>query len=101
MNVGIIVTPNIKGQIVIPKKIRDDLNISAGQLFNVIVSNGGIHMYPINEVVTEEEKSNKKEVFLEILKSTQGAWAGDDWPKTERRRRRIELKASRERKRAW
>ncbi|MBI3103498.1 AbrB/MazE/SpoVT family DNA-binding domain-containing protein [Candidatus Daviesbacteria bacterium] len=101
MNIGTIVTPNIKGQIVIPKKIRDDLNISAGQLLNVIVSNGGIHMYPVNEVVTEEEKSNKREVFLEILKSTQGAWAGDDWPETEKRRRKIELKASRERKKAW
>lgn len=101
MNIGIIVTPNTKGQIVIPKKIRDDLNISAGQPFNMITSNGGIHLYPVNEVVTEEEKSNQKEVFLEILKSTQGAWAGDDWPQTEKRRRKIEIKASRERKKAW
>lgn len=101
MNIGIIVTPNTKGQVVIPKKIRDDLGISAGETLNVIVSGGGIHMYPVSGVVTGEERSNKRQMLLEVLKSTQGTWAGDDWPKTEKRRKKIELKASGERKKAW
>lgn len=38
---------------------------------------------------------------LKILEKTQGAWAGDDWPETARKRRKIELAASRRRKAAW
>ncbi|MBI2017738.1 AbrB/MazE/SpoVT family DNA-binding domain-containing protein [Candidatus Daviesbacteria bacterium] len=98
MNIGNIVEPNSKGQVVIPKKVRDELGISANTTLNVIVSGGGIHLYPVSEVVTEEEKDNKHDLLLEILESTRGSWAGDDWPRTERRRRNIELRASRERK---
>ena len=39
--------------------------------------------------------------FLEVLKNTAGSWGGDDWPKTEKRRKKIELAASRKRKRTW
>ncbi len=101
MNIGTIVTPNIKGQIVIPKKIRDDLNISAGQLFNVIVSNGGIHMYPVNEVVTQEETDNKRAALLQILKNTRGILKGKPYYKNEKAMRKLELEEARERKRAW
>lgn len=101
MNIGTIVTPNTKGQIVIPKKIRNELDITPGKPFNVIASDGGIHIYPVSTVVTQEEQKNKNELLSDILKSTQGAWAGDDWPKTEKRRRKIELEASRRRKNAW
>lgn len=98
MNIGTIVTPNTKGQVVIPKEIRDTMGINEKVPLNVVVRGSGIYMYPVEEVLTKEESNLS---YLEILKITQGAWAGDDWPKTEKRRRKIELEASRKRKNTW
>lgn len=101
MNIGTIVTPNVKGQIVIPKKIRDDLNISAGQLLNIIVSNGGIHMYPVSEVITQEETDNKRESLMQILKGTRGILKGKSYYKNEKAMRKLELEEAKKRKQAW
>lgn len=98
MKVGTITEPNAKGQIVIPKKIRDALNITPGKPLNLILRGGGIYVYPFEEVLSSLETEGS---YLKILQKTQGAWRGDDWEKTEKRRQRIELAASNRRKRAW
>lgn len=98
MKVVTIVQPNEKGQIVIPKKTRDTLGITPAMPLNIVVRDGAIHLYPVREILVGQETQNHR---LRILKKTIGAWAGDDWPKTEKRRRRIELAASARRKKAW
>ncbi|MEK7534411.1 MAG: AbrB/MazE/SpoVT family DNA-binding domain-containing protein [Patescibacteria group bacterium] len=98
MKVGFIAEPNKKGQIVIPKKLREALGITPQTHLNLVLRGRGIYIYPIDEVVTKLESESP---YLAILEKTQGAWADDkSWDKTEERRRKIELTASLRRKKA-
>lgn len=101
MKVGNIVEPNSKGQVVIPKKIRDDLGITPNTPLNIIVRDGGLYLYPVEGVITEVGIEN---IRSKIWEKTAGAWADADWDeydKKQKRRRKIELEASRRRKKAW
>ena len=98
MSVGIITTPNSKGQVVIPKKISDELDISEKTPLNITFSSGEIHISPVGRVV---KRYQTRKEFLKMLEMTRGAWAGDDWPKTERKRRKIELAAARKARKEW
>lgn len=98
MKVGIIVTPNSKGQVVIPKQVRTALGIDTKVPLNLVLKEDGIYLYPIKEVVTNLESESS---FAEILKRTAGAWRGDDWEKTRKRRREIELRATEKNKAEW
>lgn len=98
MNIGIIVVPNQKGQIVIPKKARQALNINPGTPLNLIVRGGEIYIHPVEEVIVKTEKES---TYSEILEMTRGAWLDEDWDALRKRRRKIELAASRKRKKAW
>lgn len=98
MNVGNIVATNQKGQIVIPKDIREALHITQGRLLHVTARGSGIYIYPIIDVISELETEGS---YLEVLKKTKGAWQDDDWDKTRKKRRRIELQASQKRRKAW
>ena len=98
MKVGTITKTNNKGQIVIPKEMRDDLGIGLNMPLNLIPRGGGLCIYPIKEVVGNLESENS---YSEILAKTQGTWANDNWDKTRIKRRKIELKASQLRKKAW
>lgn len=100
MKVGIIAEPNKKGQIVIPKQIRDALGITADVSLNIILRGGGMYIYPIKRIITKEEDQG----LLGILKQTQGAWANSEWKESDRKektRRRIELREVRKAKNAW
>lgn len=100
MKVGIITTPNSKGQIVIPKTVRDLLGITPNIPLNLIVRDNALHMYPVREINSDHKILNT--AFLKLLKKTQGAWADDKtWVKTRKKRRKIELEASKKRKQAW
>lgn len=99
MKIGTIVQPNEKGQVVIPKTIRDALGITSRVPLNLIVSGSGIWMYPIKAVLGAEECDS--EPLIAILKKTQGSWAKEDWDTLRKKRRKIELAASRRRKNAW
>lgn len=93
--------PNTKGQIVIPKGIRNTLGILPGKPLNITIGGGGIHMYPVDEVFTKTELETAR---TELWKKTAGAWSDEDWEewnKMRERRRKIELKASLRRKKAW
>lgn len=98
MNLGSIVEPNEKGQIVIPYKIRKTLGITSDTPLNIILRGEGIFIQPIKDIITFTDQND---AYLEVLKRTQGSWRGDDWQKTDRKRRKIEVKASIARKKAW
>ncbi|MBU1130369.1 AbrB/MazE/SpoVT family DNA-binding domain-containing protein [Patescibacteria group bacterium] len=100
MNLGIISTPNTKGQIVIPKKYRDKLKINPDTLLNILYQNEGIFIQPLKKLFVSTDQ-NKQESFLDILEKTQGIWSGENWDKWEKKqkkRRKLELKASQKRK---
>lgn len=98
MNIGNIVEPNNKGQIVIPKQVREALGISPQTLLNLVVRGKGIYLYPVEEVVTKMEGES---AYLKLLEQTQGSWANDDFEKQEKKTREIELEASRKNKQLW
>lgn len=102
MNMGIIVTPNTKGQVVIPKKFRDELGIGPGTSLNAVVRNDGIYLYPVIDVTTKGEAEISRNRLLAALERTRGIWADDkDFDKRQKIRRKIELASSRKRKKAW
>lgn len=104
MNLGNIVEPNSKGQIIIPKKIRDELNINENTHLNMIVRDDAIHLYPITDVTTIAEAEISRSKLLAVLEKTRGAWANEDWvayDKKEKERRKLELKSAKRMKKAW
>lgn len=98
MNLGIIAKPNSKGQIVIPKKFREKLGINEDVFLNVSLRDNGVYLTPISESLASRDA---RAVFLEVLRRTAGAWKDDSWPEVEKKRRKIELSASKKRKKAW
>ncbi len=98
MNLTTITKPNSKGQIVIPKKFRQELDINENVFVNLILKPEGVLISPLNKSTTS---SDSKKIFQEILKSTSGAWKNDDWKSTEKRRRKIEIQAAKSRKSEW
>lgn len=98
MKVGIIATTNTKGQLVIPKELRDILGISPKTPVNLVLRGNGIYVYPIKSVIGTVEAETS---YSKILERTQGAWREDTFDQTRKKRRKIELKASEERKKGW
>lgn len=98
MNLGVIAKPNSKGQVVIPKAFRKALNITSQVPLHMVIRGGGIFVAPIRGLVTDGEATDKTDLFRKILAKTRGSWAGDDWDETVKKRRKIELKASKIRK---
>lgn len=90
--------PNSKGQIVIPKQIREVLGITPQTLLNLVVRGNGIYLYPVEEVLTAADGEN---AYLKLLEQTQGSWASDDWEKQEEKRRKVELEATKLNKQIW
>lgn len=102
MNIGSIVEPNSKGQIVIPKKIRDELNIKEDTPLNIVVRENGIYIHPVKEVITYEEAKTSRTILLELLNETRGMWAGDkNFSQRQAQREKLEIVASKRMKRAW
>lgn len=98
MKVGIITTPNVKGQIVIPKVIREALKIGPNTPVNLQLRGDGIYIHPIREIITDVESENS---YGKILALTQGALGAKPYYKNEKLRRKIELQAARRRKQKW
>lgn len=101
MNIGQIVTPNAKGQVVIPQKIREALGIDENTSLQVVVSGQGVALYPVARILRKGDFLDDK--FAQILDETRGAWgpATREDKKREARRKRIEMAASRKRRKAW
>lgn len=98
MIIGEITKPNKKGQIVIPKEFREALSINEEVVLNLVLRGKGIYIYPVESLVLKGEADS---AYLNILKKTKGAWAKDTWKETRRKRRKIEIHASKKRKRIW
>lgn len=101
MKVGYIAEPNSKGQIVIPKKIRDDLKIDENTPLNLSIMGNGIWMHPVREILTDNELKDSHSLYLEVLEKTRGILAGKPYYKNEKTRSKLALKASARRKKAW
>ncbi len=98
MKIGIVTKTNQKGQIVIPKTMREELGIDAKMPLNLTLKDNGIYIHPVDAVFARGEGEGS---YLDILEKTQGTWAGEDWVSLKRRGKKIELAASEKRKRKW
>ncbi len=100
MKIGIISKPNQKGQVVIPKSIRDTLGITQDTSLNIVLRGNGLYIYPIDEV---KGLFDDAQSYASILRKTQGSW-GEESPEEKARNkahRDLELKASKLRKQQW
>lgn len=98
MKVGVIIQSNTKGQIVIPKQLREAVGMEPGKPVQLLVRGNGIYVSPITAVITAGESESS---YKDILLKTQGTWADDDWEETQKQRKMIEKEASERRKNAW
>lgn len=90
---------NVKGQVVIPKEYRQLLGIKKGVALNIIATGSGIFIQPVRAVTGAFERADS---YLDLLRKTKGAWAGDSWAGTARKRAAKEKAAARKhRQAAW
>lgn len=101
-----IIYSNSKGQITIPKRLRQELEINEKTPLATIGSAGKLILTPIESVNPKTRpwtpQRNKK--LLEALLATKGSWSEEDgkaWDEMRKRRRRIELAAARKNRAAW
>ncbi len=98
MKVGTFTTTNDKGQIVIPKDIRDSLSITSDVTLNITLAGDGMYIYPVEEFIT---KSDLESSYLDLLQKTKGSWGEDSDKQLKQQKKDLELKASESRKRSW
>lgn len=98
MKIGTYVNPNDKGQIVIPRKIRESLQIDSSVTLNIIQAGDGIYIYRVKEFITSAEGESS---YLKLLEKTKGAWIDDSKKNSQSNKSKIELVASKKRKRIW
>lgn len=98
MKIGSFTTPNDKGQIVIPKEMRDILAIDTTVTLNMILAGKGIYIYPVEEFLTKTERESS---YLKLLEKTKGTWKDENWEKLREKKSKIELNASKLRKTVW
>ncbi len=89
---------NQKGQLVIPKKMRDQFAIDESVPLKLELKSGGIQVTPIKDLFTNSE--SKRQRFLNILEKTQGAWSDFD-EKAWNKQKALESKLTAERKKPW
>ena len=92
-----ITKPNQKGQIVIPKTMRDKLHITKDVPLSIVMRGGGIYVSPLSDIGGTAES---KDAYAKILHKTKGTWA-ESWDTLEKKRRILELAASKRRKHLW
>lgn len=99
MKIGSFTTPNDKGQIVIPKEIREALGIDTHVTLNIIQAGKGIYIYPVEEFLTKAEGESS---YIQLLEKTKGAWGvSEEHSELAEKKSKLELKASTRRKNAW
>lgn len=98
MKISSFTTPNDKGQIVIPKEIREALHIDSYVTLNITLAGNGIYIYPVEEFLT---KADGESSYLKLLEKTKGTWNNDNWDVIKNKRSQLERKASHLRKKTW
>ncbi|NCN06310.1 MAG: AbrB/MazE/SpoVT family DNA-binding domain-containing protein [Candidatus Pacebacteria bacterium] len=99
MKIQTIVQPNQKGQIVIPKAIRQQLGITSNTQLHLVSSASSFVITPLTN--TTFPKLLENQTYADVLEETKGAWANDSWPETQKSRDNIERIAADKPKKAW
>ena len=101
MNLSAIVTPNVKGQIVIPQEMRRALDIIPKRALKLSLRGKSLLVQPIKGVIVEED--NKHELMLHILEKTKGSWgpASKEELELEKKSHKLELERAKKSKQAW
>ncbi len=100
MQIPTITKPNIKGQIVIPKKLRDELGIGPETLVEITKQGRGLYVAPMGG---SGAAGDSNQAWLDVLKRTQGAWGPETVTEKKQRlmrerKERLEIKNMRK---AW
>lgn len=98
MKIGKLVSTNKKGQLVIPQEYRQMFGITQDKTLNIVPKQTGLFIQPIKEVTPDVPS---EDLYDKLLEKTAGAWGKDSFPETSKKRRTIELEASKRRKEAW
>lgn len=98
MKIGIITSPNEKGQVVIPKVYRDKLGITSQIKLNILLQDDFLSIHPIHEIGSRSTV-DENEAFLAVLKKTQGTWGKTSI--TDKKREALELKETQKNKKVW
>lgn len=59
-----------KGQVTIPKPIRDHLGIGPGSEVEFVATDGGVQLVAVNESLTEDEKLRRFNDVLDRMEGT-------------------------------
>ncbi|MBI4599781.1 AbrB/MazE/SpoVT family DNA-binding domain-containing protein [Candidatus Uhrbacteria bacterium] len=94
MQPGYITQPNTKGQVVIPKELRERFVITDRSSVNIIPYEDGLYLHPIHSVFS---KGPAASAYQKTLLKTKGSWGAID-EKHERAHRARELSAARKRR---
>jgi AbrB family looped-hinge helix DNA binding protein len=99
MKVVSITSTNQKGQLVIPKEMRNELGINSSVSLSLVLRDNGIYIAPIEEVITKLEKEDS---YFDLLAKTKGGWGkGHSWQKARKKRKEVEIEASKKRRKKW
>ncbi len=98
MKLGIVTTTNTKGQVVIPFEMRRALGIDEEVPLHLVMQGESIIISPVKAIISDV---NTGSAYLDILEKTQGTWVDEDWMTLRKKRRKIELAASKKRKNTW
>ena len=100
MNVGTIITPTAKGQIVIPNAIRKHLGIDQNTYLQVKLVGDGIYLQPTQ---TSPRIQGDNGAFLAMLRKVQGSWGPEsqEEKKQAKKYKRFELSAAKKNKNLW
>ena len=99
-----ILYPNAKGQVTLPKKLRDQLDIQPTTPLAPSLSGNQIILTPIVSVQAKPapQSKAKQAQLYNSWKKLQGTWANDHtWEKTSQNRHALELKASSQKRQGW
>lgn len=94
MQPGYITQPNAKGQVVIPKELRDRLGITDQSSINIVPYEHGLYLHQIHSVFSH---GPAEAAYRKMLLKTKGSWGAID-AKQECARRSSELSAARRRR---
>jgi AbrB family looped-hinge helix DNA binding protein len=64
-----------KSQVTIPKAVVNELGLSKGDLFEVLVDHGSVRLVPV--VVYPKDKANELEALAAIAREERGAGSAD------------------------
>ena len=83
MNIGNIVTPNTKGQIVIPQKMRGGLGITSDTPLHLSLTGDAIMIRPIRSIITNNDTHFARADVLKIQRARGRVMIGQKQKKKE------------------